>query len=72
MEIFQSESSTPTEKFWKASERMEEIGSILRACFDDHRRSTMIHSLRLMYNHQIITDEDLDGFSEEAQERITL
>jgi hypothetical protein len=70
--IFQGESSTPTEKFWTASERMEEIGNILRTCLDDHRRSNFMHSLRLMYNHEIITDEDLDGFSKEVQERIAL
>jgi hypothetical protein len=51
---------------------MEEIGDILRACLDDHRRSGMMHSLRLMYYHQMITDEDLTGFSEEVQERIAL
>ena len=51
---------------------MEEIGNILRTCLDDHRRSNFMHSLRLMYNHEIITDEDLDGFSKEVQERIAL
>ena len=70
--IFQSESLTPTEKFWTASERMEEIGGILRTCLDDHRRSNMMHSLRLMYHHQMITDEDLNGFSEEVRDRIAL
>lgn len=67
----QDEALTPTEKFWTASERMEEIGGILRTCLDDHRRSTMIHALRLMVHHQMITDEDLNGFSEELRDRIT-
>jgi hypothetical protein len=66
----QDESLTPTEKFWTASERMDEIGDILRACLDDHRRSTMIHALRRMYHHRMITDQDLNGFSEEVRERI--
>ncbi len=70
--ILQGESLTPTEKFWTATERMEEIGDILKACLDDHRRSTMIHAIRLMYHHQMITDEDLKGFSEEVRERIAL
>ncbi len=69
--IFQSESLTPTEKFWTASERIKEVGSILRSCLDDHRRSTMIHALRLMVHHQMITDEDLNGFSEELRDQIT-
>lgn len=70
--ILQGESLTPTEKFWTASERIDEIGDILRACLDDHRRSRMMHALRLMYHHKMITDEDLDGFSEEVRRRIAL
>ena len=72
MAIFQSESLTLTEKFWTASERMEEIGGILRTCLDDHRRTQMMHALRLMYQHQMITDEDLNSLSEEVRERIAL
>lgn len=68
--ILQGEASTPTEKFWTASQRMEEIGGILRTCLDDHRRSTMMHSLRLMYHHRMISNEDLSGFSEEVRESI--
>jgi hypothetical protein len=68
----QDEALTPTEMFWTASELMEEIGGILRACLDDHRRSTMFHALRLMVHHQMITAEDLDGFSDELRERIAL
>lgn len=70
--ILKGETLTPTEKFWAASERIEEIGGILRACLDDLRRSNMVHSLKLMYRHQMISDEDLSGFSEELRERIAL
>ena len=70
--MLQDEALTPTKKFWTATERMEEIGGILRTCLDDHRRSNMMHSLRLMYRHQMISDEDLSGFSEELLERIAL
>jgi hypothetical protein len=70
--ILLDESLTPTVKFWTASERMDEIGDILRACLDDHRRSTMVHVLRLMYHHRMITDQDMNGFSEEVRERISV
>jgi hypothetical protein len=70
--ILEGEALSPTEKFWTASERIEEIGGILRTCLDDHRRSNMIHSLRLMYRHKMISDEDLNGFSEEVRECIAL
>jgi len=68
--ILQGESGTPTEKFWTASERMEEIGGILRTCLDDHRRSNMVHTLARMYRHQMISEGDLNGFSEDVCERI--
>ena len=67
--ILQDEASTPTGRFWTAYDRMEEIGGILRACLDDHKRSNMMSSLRLMYHHELISDEDLKGFSEEVRER---
>lgn len=70
--ILEDEALTPTEKFWTASERMDGIGGILRSCLDDHRRSNMMHSLRLMYCHGMISDEDLNGFSEGVRERIAL
>ena len=70
--MLQSESLTPTETFWAVSERMDEIGDILRSCLDDHRRSRMMSSLMLMYLHQMIADEDLNGFSEEVREQVAI
>jgi hypothetical protein len=70
--ILEGKALTPTERFWTASERIEEIGGILRTCLDDHRRSNMMHSLRLMYRHKMILDEDLNGFSEDVREWIAL
>ena len=70
--ILQDEALTPTEKFWTASERIDEIGVVLRACLEDHRRSKMMLSLMLMYRHRMISDEDLEVFSEEVRKRIVL
>jgi hypothetical protein len=68
--ILRDESSTPTNQFWAASERIEEIGKILRMCLDGHSRSKMVYYLMAMYRHQMLTEEDLDGFSEEVLERL--
>ena len=68
--ILRNESLTPTEQFWNANERMDEVGTILRSCLDGHKRSTMVNSLMLMYRYQMITDQDLDGFSVEVRERL--
>ena len=70
MGILQDGSLTPTEKFWSASERMEEVGKILRTCLDGHTRSKMMSFLMLMYRYQMLTDQDLKGFSEEVRMRI--
>jgi hypothetical protein len=68
--ILTRESLTPTENFWDAKKHMDKIEHILRDCLDDHRRSTMIISLMLMYRHQMIADEELSAFTEELRERI--
>jgi hypothetical protein len=65
-------SLTPTENFWNANERMDEIRGILRDCLDDHRRSRMLGNLMLMHRYQIITDHDLIGFSEEVRLRVSM
>lgn len=69
--ILNRDTSTPTENFWAAHERMREIGRTISDCLDDHRKSRMIHNLMLMYGHQMIADDDLDGFSEEVRRRIS-
>jgi len=69
--ILRDESSTPTNIFWTASERIEEIGRILRSCLDGHTRSTMMNYLMIMCRHQMLTEEDLGGFSEEVRGRCT-
>lgn len=69
--IFHDESLTPTDQFWNANERMREIGKILRSCLDDHRRSMLMPTLFLMHRHQMIRDEDLEGFSEDVREWIS-
>jgi hypothetical protein len=65
--ILSRDSNTPTENFWNANGRMKEIERIISDCLDDHRRSRMLSNLMLMYYHQMITDDDLNGFSEEVR-----
>ena len=68
--ILRDESLTPTNQFWTASERIDEIGKILKSSLDGHSRSTMIHYMIVMYGHQILREEDLADFSEEVRGRI--
>ena len=68
--ILQDESLTPTDQFWTASDRIEEIRKILRSCLDGHSRSKMMNFLAIMYRHQMLTESDLEGFSEEILERL--
>ena len=64
------ESATPTDQFWSVGERVDEIVKILRSCFDGHSRSRMMHYLMIMYRHGILTEGDMEGFSEEARGRL--
>lgn len=68
--ILEDESLTATEKFWTASERMEEIGKILRCCLDGHTRSRMRDFLASMYRCRMLGDQDLVGLSDEVREWI--
>lgn len=68
--LLNRDENTFTENFWDAIERMQEIEGIVRACLDDHRRSSMLSSLILMRFHTMITNEDLDRFSEQLRARI--
>jgi hypothetical protein len=68
--ILQDESLTPTNQFWTASDRIEEIRKILRSCLDGHSRSKMMNFLAIMYRHQMLTESDLNAFSEEILERL--
>jgi hypothetical protein len=65
--ILQDESLTPTEQFWNAEKRIGEEEKILRKCLDGHSRARMVEYLMLMYRHQMLTDEDLERFSEELR-----
>ena len=69
-EILLDESATPTDQFWSVGERVDEIVKILRSCFDGHSRSRMMHYLMIMYRHGILTEGDMEGFSEEARGRL--
>ena len=64
------DSLSPTEQFWNVEERTREIAKILRACLDDHSRSRMFGYMVLMHGHDMLTDLDLERFSQELREKI--
>jgi hypothetical protein len=68
--ILRDEALNATDQFWTASERIDEIGKILKSCLDGHSRSTMVSYLMMMQRHQMLREEDLDGFSEGVRERL--
>jgi hypothetical protein len=61
---------SPTEKFWKTTDKMEETKKILYDCFDEgYSRLKMFSSLVSMYTYKIIGDEEIKTFSETLQEQ---
>lgn len=71
VEDLQPVDDSPTERFWRAQERMDETAGILQSCFDGLRRSNMMQRLAMMHGYGIIDDADLEPFSEDIQQRVT-
>lgn len=70
VDLLQNGSSTATGRFWEVEKRVGKEAGILRSCLDGHSRSKMFHSMLLMYRHRMLTDGDLDHFSEELRDRV--
>jgi len=63
---------TPTECFWDVEEQIRKNARTLRDCLDGHSRSRMIEYLLRMLAQNMITADDLGGFSPELQERLKI
>ncbi|MEP0546337.1 MAG: hypothetical protein ABJF88_05345 [Rhodothermales bacterium] len=61
---------TPTERFWRAKERVAAEAHVLTACLDGHSKGKVAWYLSLMYGHGMIGDGDLDAFSEGLREAV--
>lgn len=61
---------SPTEQFWAAHELINDEADTLRRLLDGNKRSNMFPHMLGMYHCGMITDEDLNGFSDELQQRI--
>lgn len=62
-------SEDASDKFWKLEERIKKDrkhpGVIL-----EMRKSDMLYDIVALINYGVITEEDLDGFSDELKERV--
>lgn len=64
MAILNGTKGAPTERFWRAEERIKKEAKILRDCLDGHTKSTMTLCLGMMIRYGLIKTSDLDQFSE--------
>lgn len=64
------ETSTPTERFWRTKEQIDEEARVLQACFDGHTKGKMAWFLSLVYRHGMIGEADLNEFSAELREKV--
>ncbi|MCU0748836.1 MAG: hypothetical protein MUF13_04740 [Akkermansiaceae bacterium] len=67
--ILNDSARSPTERFWDVEERTQAIAEILRDCLDGHSRSKMELFIMVMFNHGMMTADDLDAFSSEIREQ---
>ena len=70
--LLANEDVAPTERFWQARARIDEEARILVQCLDHHARSKMKEIVVLMYRHGLISDADLEGFSDEFRGEVLL
>jgi hypothetical protein len=70
LDILGDDQQSHTERFWDVEERSNEIAKILRECLDGHSRSKMRLFMMVMLRHGMMTDDDLNKFSEELRERL--
>lgn len=59
---------TATEQFWDSLELMEAEKKILQECLDGFSRSRMWLHILSMYRCGMMTDDDLNRFSDELQQ----
>ena len=68
--ILEDKDKNETDRFWAAREQIEKERKILIDCLDGHSRSKMLLHMRLMYRYGMITEDDLNEFSEELRSKI--
>lgn len=61
---------TAHERYLRVSKLIDERDDELAGAFNDFRRSTAEMQLFTMRRIGLLTDDDLDGFSEETRERV--
>jgi hypothetical protein len=66
--ILEDNNLSATENFWDIVEFQKNESKILRNCLDGYSRSKMTLHMALMKRYEMISQEDIEEFSEELQE----
>lgn len=69
-EILHGTEGSAHDRYLRLFELMRERDAQLAGAFDDNRRSTAIINLIAMRRLGLISDQELEGFSSETQERV--
>lgn len=69
VEILTSDENA-SERFWRMEKRLRTDRRSPGVIITDMRRSTMFQHLMHLYFEQIITEKDLDGFSDELKQAV--
>lgn len=65
-----SEGPSPSEKFRKAEEFIQREGKILKLCLGGQSRARQTMFMALMYRYHMLSDHDLDLFSETLAKQV--
>jgi len=70
--IAQGSPETAHERYLKLWQLMKREDRTIGLLFDENRRSTALHTLANWYTHKVISDSQLDEFSEETGSRVRM
>ena len=68
--ILEDKNLTETENFWNVFDFQKKESRVLRDCLDGYSRSSMTFHMALMIKYEMITQADMEEFSEELQDSL--
>ena len=70
LEILESGEGSEISRHRELYKYIDESDGVIAECFDDWRRSTLLYRVLAMRRHGLLTDEDLEQFSDVGQDAV--
>ena len=70
--ILRDETKTVHERYTTLYGHLRDRDKVIAKAFDDYRRSTAVLCLMLMHQHELLTGEEIEEFSDEVRRSLDL